>query len=85
MKLKKKKKHFLALQSESVHYNGKSCNRPVKSLCRLLKRNISRIQIYNAIMYGYFCIGFINLTFEGKTLTYYINFFSPSNLKEMMI
>ena len=36
-------------------------------------------------MYGYFCIGFINLTFEGKTLTYYINFFSPSNLKEMMI
>ena len=84
MKLKRKQ-HFFALKSESVHYNGKSCNHPVKSLCRLLKRNISRIQVYDEIMYGHFCIGFINLMFEGKTLTYYINFFSPSNLKEMMI
>ena len=31
------KRHFLALKSESVQYNGKSCNRPVKSLSRLLR------------------------------------------------
>ena len=31
------KRHFLALKSEHVQYNGKSCNRPVKSLSRLFK------------------------------------------------
>ena len=31
------KRHFLALKSEPVQYNGKSCNRPVKSLSRLFK------------------------------------------------
>ena len=30
------KRHYLALKSESVQYNGKSCNLPVKSLSRLL-------------------------------------------------
>ena len=34
------KSHYLALKSELVLYNGKLCNRPVKSLSRLLKRNI---------------------------------------------
>ena len=31
------KSHYLALKSEPVLYNGKLCNRPVKSLSRLLK------------------------------------------------
>ena len=31
------KRHFLALKSGHVQYNGKSCNRPVKSLSRLFK------------------------------------------------
>ena len=31
--------------------------------------NIFRIQIYNSIMCGYFCIGFIGFTLAGKTLT----------------
>ena len=30
------KRHYLALKSEYVQYNGKSCNRLVKSLSRLL-------------------------------------------------
>ena len=30
-------RHYLALKSEPVQYNGKSCNRPVKSLSRLLR------------------------------------------------
>ena len=28
-------------------------------------------------MCGYFCIGFINFRFEGKTLIDYTNWFSP--------
>ena len=31
--------------------------------------NIYRIQAYDSIMYGYFCIGFINFMFNGKSLT----------------
>ena len=35
------KSHYLALKSEPVLYNGKLCNRPVKSLSRLLKGILS--------------------------------------------
>ena len=34
-----------------------------------IKTNIFRIQAYDSIMCGYFCIGFINFMFKGKTLT----------------
>ena len=41
--------------------------------------NIFRIQAYDSIMCGYFCIGFINFMHAGKTLTEYTNLFSPNN------
>ena len=34
---------------------------------RNIKTNIFRMQAYDSIMYGYFCIGFIDFTFAGKT------------------
>ena len=46
---------------------------------RNIKTNIFRIQAYDSIMCGYFCIGFINFMFKGKTLTEYTNLFSPSD------
>ena len=30
--------------------------------------NIYRIQAFDSIMYGYFCIGFINFVLKGKSL-----------------
>ena len=33
--------------------------------------NIYRIQAYDSIMCGYFCIGFINFMFNGKSLKDY--------------
>ena len=39
--------------------------------------NIHRIQSYNSIMCGYFCIGFIDLMLKGKSLLDYTNLFSP--------
>ena len=42
-------------------------------------RNIYTIQAYDSIMCGYFCIGFINFMFNGKSLTDYINLFSPND------
>ena len=46
-----------------------------------IKTNIFRIQAYDSIMCGYFCTGFINFMLAGKTLTDFINFFSPNNFK----
>ena len=42
-----------------------------------IKANIFRIQANNSVMCGYFCIGFIDFTLAGKTLTDYTSLFSP--------
>ena len=43
--------------------------------------NIFRLQAYDSVMCDYFCIGFINYIFMGKSLTDYANLFSPNNFK----
>ena len=43
--------------------------------------NIFRIQAYDSIMCGYFCVGFIDLMFNGNSLTDFTNLFSPSDFK----
>ena len=43
--------------------------------------NIFRIQAYDSIMCGYFCIGFIDFMLVGKKLTDYTNIFSFNNFK----
>ena len=48
---------------------------------RNIKTNIFRIQAYDSIMCGYFCIRFFDFMFEGKTLTEYTNLFSPNDFK----
>ena len=45
-----------------------------------INTNIFRIQAYDSIMCGYFCIGFIGFMFPRKTLTDFTNLFSPNNL-----
>ena len=44
--------------------------------------NIFRIQAYDSIMCGYFCIGFIDYMLAGKKLTDYTNLFSPYDFKK---
>ena len=39
--------------------------------------NIYRIQAYDSIMCGYFCVGFINFMLKGKNLLDYTNLFPP--------
>ena len=50
-----------------------------------IKTNIFRIQAYDSIMCGYFCIGFIGFMLAGKTLTDFRNLFSPNNFKKTMM
>ena len=47
-----------------------------------IKSNIFRIQAYDSIVCGYFCIEFINYMLKGKTLLDYINLFSPNDFKK---
>ena len=44
--------------------------------------NIFRIQAYDSVMCGHFCVGFIGYMFMGKSLTDYANLFSPNNFKK---
>ena len=47
-----------------------------------IKTNIFRIQAYDSIMCGYFCIGFIDFILAGKKLTDYTNLFSPNDFSK---
>ena len=47
-----------------------------------VKSNIFRIQAYDSIMSGYFCIEFINYMLKSKTLLDYTNLFCPIDFKK---
>ena len=47
-----------------------------------IKTNIFRVQEYDSIICGYFCIGFTDFILAGKALTEYTNPFSPNNFKK---
>ena len=47
-----------------------------------IQTNIFRVQAYDSVMYGYFCIGFIDFMFQGKTLTEYTNLSSANNFEK---
>ena len=44
--------------------------------------NIYRIQTYDSIICGYFCIGFTDFMLKGKSLLKYINLFSPNGYEK---
>ena len=47
-----------------------------------IKTNISRIQVYDSIMCGYFCTGFTDFILAGKNLTEFTNIFFRNNFKK---
>ena len=49
-----------------------------------IKANIFRIQAYDSIMCGYFCIEFINYMFDGKSLLILLAYFHRMILKRTM-
>ena len=55
---------------------------PSASLSKNVILNIFRIHVYDSILCGYFCIGFINFKIKKKSLTDYTNIFSPNNFKK---
>ena len=43
---------------------------------------INRLQANDSIMYGYFCVAFIDFILAGKKLSDFTNLFSPYDLKK---
>ena len=68
----KKIKAFINCTSSSALHN------------KNIKTNILRIQAYDSIMCGYFCIGFVDFMLKRKNLTEFTNLLSLNNLKKMI-
>ena len=45
-------------------------------------RNINRIQAFDSIICGYFCNGFIDFMWKGKSLLDYANFLTPNDYEK---
>ena len=63
-----------------VEHIAKETKKFIKN--RNIKRKIFRIQAYDSITCGYFCIAFTNFMFKDKSLTEYKNLFSPNDFKK---
>ena len=67
------------IPKEIMKFIGNEQSSSSKARNKKIIRNIYRIQAYDSIMCGYFCIGFINFMFNGNSLTDYTSLFSPNN------
>ena len=65
--------HWIALISEHI---PKEISKFIGN--KNIATNIYRIQVYDSIICGYFCIGFIDFMLKGKSLLDYTNLFSPN-------
>ena len=74
-----KLKYTVYFDSFGVEHIPKEINKFIRND---IKNNIFRIQAYDSIMCGYFCIEFINYMLKGKTLLDYTNLFSPNDFKK---
>ena len=75
-----KTKYTVYFDSFVVEHIPKEINKFIRS--KEIKSNIFRIQAYDSIMCGYFCIEFINYMLKGKKLLDYTNLFSPNEFKK---
>ena len=82
--------HWIALYVNNkivIYFNSFGVEHISKEIKRFINnknitRNIFRIQAYNSIMCGYFCIEFIDFMFNGNSLTDFTNLFSPNNFNK---
>ena len=83
-----KPKYTVYFDSFGVKHIPKEINKFIRSkelgsaVNNDIRSSIFRIQAYDSIMFGYFCIEFINYMLKGKTLLDYTNLFSPNDFKK---
>ena len=82
--------HWVALYVNNkivINFDSFGVEHIPKEIMKFINRkkiitNTYRIQACDSIMCGYFCIGFINFMFNGKSLTDYTNIFSPNDFNK---
>ena len=70
------------IPKEINKFIGNEESSSAKARNKKIKANIFRIQAYDSIICGYFCIEFINYMLKGKTLLDYTYLFSPNDFKK---
>ena len=70
------------IPKEIIKFIGNEQSSSAKARNKNIITNIYRIQAFDSIMCGYFCVGFINFIFSGNSLTDYTSLFSPNYLKK---
>ena len=70
------------IPKEIKHAIGNEQSSSTKARNKEIKANIFRIQAYDSITRGYFCIEFINYMFNGKSLIDFTSLFSPHDFKK---
>ena len=82
--------HWIALfynRNENVYFNSFGAEHVPEEIKEFLgnkniKTNIFRVQANDSVIYGCFCIGFIDFMLAGKKLTDYTCLFSPHDFKK---
>ena len=64
----------------AVEHLSKEIKKPVWN--KVIITNIYRMQTYDSIMSGYFCIEFIDFMLKGKSLLDYSSSFSPNDYEK---
>ena len=75
-----KNNEFIYFDSFGVEHVSKEIKRFIGH--KNTKTNILRIQADNSIMCRYFCIGFIDFMFAGRSLIDFTSLFSPYDFKK---
>ena len=77
--------HWIALyvNNKTVTFGIEHIPKEVKKFIsnRNIISNIYKTQNYDSFMCGYFCIGFIDYMFKGRSLTNYTKLFSRNNFE----
>ena len=78
--------HWIALyvkNNEVIYFDGFGVEHGPKEIKRFIgHKNTKAIPADNSIMHGYFCIGFTDFMFAGKSLINFTGLFSPYDFKK---
>ena len=85
--------HWIALfcnRSEIVYFNSFAVGQVPQEIKEFagnkdIITNIFQVQGNNSVMFGYFCMGFIDFMLAGKKLTDFTSMFFPMTLKRMVV
>ena len=73
--------YFGSFRVEPIPKKIKKFNGNKNTMGSKITKNIFRIQPYDSVMCGYFCIGIIYFMLKGKSLTDFSKLFPPSDFK----